>query len=375
MKSIGHIGRSFLRSALILILTAVMAGHAVAQTNAQPSGLVGWWPGDGDTADLSGHNLPGTLHDNATFGPGQVGQAFVFDGDGDWVDLGDQTGDFGTADFSLALWVRFDTLDGEQVLVEDYVEPPGVGWSLSKHADNRLFFGWDTGQQVNIPSGLVTALQWHHVAVTRAGTTFTIYLDGIARDMQTQSPSLASAAHLKLGMRGEPAETPGHFFLHGAIDDVQVYNRALSGTEIQTIVGLNQPPDCSAAAPSINIIWPPNHQFVPINVLGVTDPEGDPITIEITSIRQDEPVDTFGDGRFTPDGQGVGTSTAEIRAERAATGRVPGNGRVYHIGFTASDGMGSSCEGEILVGVPANQGRGSTPVDDGPHYDSTATSP
>jgi hypothetical protein len=245
MRTARHMRRSLLRSTFILILTATLTSHAPAQTSAQPSGLVGWWPGDGDTVDLSGHNLPGTLQDNATFSPGKVGQAFVFDGDGDWVDLGDQTGDFGANDFSIALWVRFDTLDGEQVLMEDYVEPPGVGWSLSKHTDNRLFFGWDTGQQVNIPSGLVAALQWHHVAVTRAGTTFTIYLDGIAQDVQTQSPSLASSAHLKLGMRGEPAETPGHFYLHGALDDAQIYSRALSTAEIQTIVN-SSPSDTTA---------------------------------------------------------------------------------------------------------------------------------
>ena len=52
----------------------------------------------------------------------------------------------------------------------------------------------------------------------------------------------------------------------------------------------NQPPDCSKAAPSIAELWPPNHKFVGINVLGVTDADGDPITITIDSIRQDEVV-------------------------------------------------------------------------------------
>ena len=36
----------------------------------------------------------------------------------------------------------------------------------------------------------------------------------------------------------------------------------------------NEPSDCSEAAPSIDTIWPPNHKFVPVNILGVTDPDG-----------------------------------------------------------------------------------------------------
>jgi hypothetical protein len=102
----------------------------------------------------------------------------------------------------------------------------------------------------------------------------------------------------------------------------------------------NQPPVCTEAAANLALLWPPNHKFVPVNVLGVTDPDGDPITITIDSIYQDEPTDTFGDGRFTPDGQGVGTATAEVRAERSGSKKVPGDGRVYHIGFTADDGLG-----------------------------------
>ena len=131
----------------------------------------------------------------------------------------------------------------------------------------------------------------------------------------------------------------------------------------------NRPPDCSNAGPSIDSLWPPNHKFVGINVLGVTDPDGDSITISVDSIFQDEPTDTFGDGSFTPDGMGVGTDTASVRAERSGTKKVPGNGRVYHIAFTASDGVGGSCSSTVLVGVPHDVK--DTPIDEGALYDST----
>jgi uncharacterized repeat protein (TIGR01451 family) len=131
-------------------------------------------------------------------------------------------------------------------------------------------------------------------------------------------------------------------------------------------------PDCFAAAPSQGILWPPDHRFVAISILGVTDPDGDDVSINIDAIRQDEPVDSTGDGKFVPDGRGVGTATADLRAERVGgSGRDRGNGRVYHVYFTASDGNGNACSGKVLVGVPHDMGQGKVPVDDGPLYDST----
>ena len=74
-----------------------------------------------------------------------------------------------------------------------------------------------------------------------------------------------------------------------------------------------------------------------------------------------------GSGNTSPDGQGVGSNMAQVRAEREGGG----NGRVYHIGFTANDGKGGTCSGTVKVGVPHDQGKGSTPIDDGPLYNST----
>ncbi len=138
---------------------------------------------------------------------------------------------------------------------------------------------------------------------------------------------------------------------------------------------VNAPPDCTNAAPSQSELWPPNHQFVPITITGVTDPEGDPITITIDSIFQDEPVTGTGQGagNTSPDGQGVGTSTAEVRAERNGNRQTPGNGRVYHITFTASDGQGGTCTATVTVCVPHDQRPGHVCIDEGPLFDSTGT--
>jgi hypothetical protein len=156
-------------------------------------------------------------------------------------------------------------------------------------------------------------------------------------------------------------------FTTGQSEDFWVDNVRLA------LAPTNEPPDCSKAVPSIDIIWPPNHEHASISILGVTDPDGDPINITVDAISQDEPVDTVVHGKFVPDGEGIGTSTARIRAKRSGSKKLLGNGRVYHIFFTADDGQGGSCWGEVNVGVPHD--RGKIPVDDGAVYDSTYTAP
>ncbi|OYV67413.1 MAG: hypothetical protein B7Z74_09625, partial [Deltaproteobacteria bacterium 21-66-5] len=127
----------------------------------------------------------------------------------------------------------------------------------------------------------------------------------------------------------------------------------------------NRPPDCSKATATPAILWPPDHTLASITIAGVTDPDGDPVTLTVTGITQDEPTNGLGDGDTAPDGFGVGTASAQVRAERSGTG----NGRVYRIAFTASDGKGGACAGAVTAGVPHD--KKDTPVDDGQNYDST----
>lgn len=111
-----------------------------------------------------------------------------------------------------------------------------------------------------------------------------------------------------------------------------------------TIEVIDLPPDCSGAAPSADTLWPPNHKTVPITINGVTDPEGEDVTIAITGISSNE--DGGADGA-----SGIGTDTAMIPAERNGNG----DGRTYSIGFIATDTNGGTCEGTVNVEVPHDQ--------------------
>ena len=104
-------------------------------------------------------------------------------------------------------------------------------------------------------------------------------------------------------------------------------------------------PDVAGAAPSIAEIWPPNNKMVDITIEGVTDPDGDEVTITITDIVDNE-------GSDPDDVGGVGTATAQVRAQRDGKG----TGRIYTVSFVASDGQAQS-EGSVSVTVPHDQGK------------------
>ncbi|MGH9992314.1 MAG: vWA domain-containing protein [Nitrososphaera sp.] len=162
----------------------------------------------------------------------------------------------------------------------------------------------------------------------------------------------------------DDANTTGGVFITTAADGTGTADAILD--IIETCGTANDDPDCSGAVPSESALWPPNHKMKNIGIGNVTDPDGDNVTITIDSIFQDEPTNGLGDGDKSPDGTGVGTDTAQVRAERSGAG----DGRVYHISFTADDGEGGTCTGEVLVSVPHDQS-GAAAVDQGALFDST----
>ncbi len=138
------------------------------------------------------------------------------------------------------------------------------------------------------------------------------------------------------------------------------------GTTQRTItLTLNRPPSCTAVTPSLTELWPPNHTLQLIVLGHATDPDGDPLAYAITSVRQDEPTNGLGDGDTAIDAVNAGPGAVRLRAERAGGG----DGRVYTIVFTVSDGKGGSCGGSVQVTVPKSASKPAV-LTPGPGYDS-----
>jgi len=92
------------------------------------------------------------------------------------------------------------------------------------------------------------------------------------------------------------------------------------------------------------VLWPPDHRLVPVHILGVVDPQSN-ATITLNSVTQDEPTNGLGDGD-TPVDAFINGDTVQLRAERSGKG----DGRVYHVCFTAADPEGyvQSCVDVIV---------------------------
>jgi hypothetical protein len=126
--------------------------------------------------------------------------------------------------------------------------------------------------------------------------------------------------------------------------------------------------DCSTALPSNAQIWPPNHKMFPVSILEVFDNDNNLLPITITDIFQDEPPIEVGGNYKFPDGEGIGTDVAWLRAERSGQG----DGRVYTVFFTADDGQGLACDGFVKVCVPHDQKRRNKCIEGEAEYNSAS---
>ena len=104
MNTTSKMFKSLLGGGLSLLLIFTLVGQAVAQTCfAPPAGLVAWWPGDGNANDIVGGN-DGVLNGDTSFTSGKVGQAFSFDGLGDFVQLPGTFG--GGPELTIDAWIK-----------------------------------------------------------------------------------------------------------------------------------------------------------------------------------------------------------------------------------------------------------------------------
>ncbi len=112
-----------------------------------------------------------------------------------------------------------------------------------------------------------------------------------------------------------------------------------------TVINSHTPPDASHARADVGVLWPPDHKMALIHILGLVNPNNDPVTIDYG--YQDEPTNGLGDGD-TPIDAIISGDSVQLRAERSGNG----NGRVYTFAYTVNDGNGGT--NYIVTTVPNN---------------------
>lgn len=213
-----------------------------------PAGLVSWWRAEADFSDQAGTNT-GALAGNTTFGSGRVGQAFVFDGSGDGVAVGNPPG-LRLQTFTIEGWIK----RGSTAIVSQDPHRSGIlfsypngGYGFALWDDGRMFLT-KNGSSAVYSTQTITDTNYHHVAVTKTGATVMFYRDGAGETVAPYDPGFVFAGPAAVGSRG------GDFVASfaGSIDEISVYNRALSASEIQAIAGAAGAGKCvTAVAPFI----------------------------------------------------------------------------------------------------------------------------
>ena len=202
-----------------------------------PPGLVSWWRAEGNALDALGANN-GTLQGGATFAPGEVGQAFSFNGSSSYVSAPDSPS-LRPSSLTLEGWVNFNSLPtGSGIL---FAKTVGTGTSESYvvwYAGTTLFGAVGTvgGVQTVSSTWTPTPGTWHHVALTfdEAGQSLRLFVDGVSVASATVAITIGYDNHpLMIGAEFEN-EALATFF-PGLIDEVGFYNRALTNAEIQSI--------------------------------------------------------------------------------------------------------------------------------------------
>jgi hypothetical protein len=225
------------KSAVLMFCVGLFTSFPVlAQTNCvtKPAGLVGWWPGDGFALDVAGTNN-GTFQGGVAYGSGEAGQAFALNGASRYVQIPDSPlWAFGSGDFSVELWANFADATGSRVLVASD-QGPGTQNKWIFWLNGGVLQFHINGAAANVLIGTAAfapALnQWYHLAVTRQGSTYTFFVNGSAVSSNTDNHAVPDAnGPLTLG------QAEGLYFFNGLLDEVSIYNRALSAGEVGSIV-------------------------------------------------------------------------------------------------------------------------------------------
>lgn len=210
---------------------------------APPTGLVSWWQAEGNANDSIGTNH-GATQNGATYTQGRVGQAFSLDGINDFIQMPDSDS-LEPNRYTLGAWfspptqpaantvrilVNKGTNDGSwdrSGFVCDYRDQAGVKKISCNHVDASNNF-----QQLLVNKTLNNN-QWYFITATYNGSQIEIFLDGISLGTLATAVDpnyVGNGQEFKIGAQAVLSGTAAHW--QGAIDEVQIYNRALSSAEV-----------------------------------------------------------------------------------------------------------------------------------------------
>ncbi|MEY2526127.1 MAG: hypothetical protein QOE73_898 [Verrucomicrobiota bacterium] len=211
--------------------------------------MVSWWPGDGNANDIQGGNN-GTLQGGATFAGGEVGQAFSFTSNTDEVLVPHNSNQNTGAQITLDAWVLIPNPFGPSVvdapeIIAKHTANMSDGYrfelinSPPRNAFNGLFIEITTTDgffDIEVDN-VITPGTWQHLAATYDGAAIRLFVNGVEVGNTPATGSLVPVtADLTIGASNQSTSR--------IIDEVELFNRALSPTEIGSIYAAGSAGKC-----------------------------------------------------------------------------------------------------------------------------------
>lgn len=211
-----------------------------------PSNLVSWWSAENNANDRKGVNN-GTLNNGVTFVQGKVGQAFNFDGENDFVRVSHSNSLNITNDMTIEAWVRINNITKGQRIITKFT-PTGFPSDPGMRTDmgnNRLGVAYGDGENATATGFTLTEQMisdWIHIAGVRNTTADKVYLYINGTLVSVENDTTTSPQSINdLFFSSNNAFTE---FFNGSIDEISIYNKALSQSEIQSIVNADSAGKC-----------------------------------------------------------------------------------------------------------------------------------
>jgi hypothetical protein len=244
-----------------------------------PSGLISWWPGDGNTADAMGTNNAFDFI-TGTYVTGKVDRAFNFTA-GQTAPSGLQAPALGSlnfgsnAHFTIEAWIKTSATNANLTLFEKRTISgfSGVGYSLSLNNGRLALWLGTTPFTPNSPTNTATFTSpgpdlrdgvFHHVAVSlnRSATNGgNLFVDGQLVQTFNPVPFRGSLSNSSLFYFARPTSVVSNSFFAGQIDEAAIYGRALSVAEINAIFDSGAQGKCKVKP---SILTPPLSQRVTV---------------------------------------------------------------------------------------------------------------
>jgi len=225
----------YYKALIVILLSAFAIFQSFAEAQMVKDGLVSYW--NLDKATIDGAKVKDTVGKNdgdmkgePKLVEGKVGNALEFNGASDYVEIPtDDSMNFGTGDFTICVWAKTKATTGRWAQRQDIAgkgDPSVSGYAISADTNKGFFWVGAAGEFSGTTD--INDNEWHHIVGVRRAADCFIYTDGKQEAKGTNAESVDTTVSMIFAKHPLKAES----FFAGSIDEVCIYNRALTDDEI-----------------------------------------------------------------------------------------------------------------------------------------------